>query len=205
MASLSDTYDGDAHVPPARAALPARTPEETDPNAAVVAVDRDGLVTRWSPGAERLFGWDAAEVLGRRLPTIPRHAEAEFERLRATILGGRSVDRVVRRVRKDGTIVEVNVNVVPTPSRELRTEIVGMLAVITKLAAAERPRQEVRRAAGEDRLRAVVGASPLAIIEYELDGRVRLWNRAAEQIFGWASEEVVGSQPPVVPREHRLE
>jgi len=51
----------------------------------------------------------------------------------------------------------------------------------------------------EGRLRALIDASPLAIIEVDLDDRVRLWNRAAERLFGWTSDEVVGGPPPFIP------
>ncbi|MHB8059318.1 MAG: PAS domain S-box protein [Gaiellaceae bacterium] len=55
-----------------------------------------------------------------------------------------------------------------------------------------------------ERLRAVIDASPVAIIEVDLDRRITVWNEVAEDIFGWSSEEVVGTVLPIVP-EHRLE
>jgi PAS domain S-box-containing protein len=47
-------------------------------------------------------------------------------------------------------------------------------------------------------LAAIVAASPAAIVLLDLDGTVRLWNPAAERIFGWTAEEVIGRPPPVV-------
>lgn len=38
------------------------------------AIDLDGKVTYWNPAAERIFGWPAAEVLGRRLPRFRRNS-----------------------------------------------------------------------------------------------------------------------------------
>jgi two-component system cell cycle sensor histidine kinase/response regulator CckA len=55
-----------------------------------------------------------------------------------------------------------------------------------------------------ERLRAVIDASPVAIIEVDLGLRVTVWNEVAEDIFGWSSEEVVGTILPIVP-EDRLE
>jgi PAS domain S-box-containing protein len=55
-----------------------------------------------------------------------------------------------------------------------------------------------------ERLGAVIDASPVAIIEIDLEHRVNVWNEVAETIFGWSSEEVIGKILPVVP-EHRLE
>ncbi len=55
-----------------------------------------------------------------------------------------------------------------------------------------------------ERLSAVIDASPVAIIEIDLEHRVTVWNEVAESIFGWSSEEVVGTILPIVP-EHRVE
>ncbi len=50
-------------------------------------------------------------------------------------------------------------------------------------------------------LRAVIRASPLAIIALDLNARVRLWNVAAERLFGFRSDEVVGRPLPTVGRD----
>jgi diguanylate cyclase (GGDEF)-like protein/PAS domain S-box-containing protein len=47
-----------------------------------------------------------------------------------------------------------------------------------------------------DRLGAVVDASPVAIVELDQEGRVRLWNPAAERIYGWQRQEVLGRPHP---------
>ena len=76
---------------------------------------------------------------------------------------------------------------------ELRTE------------AAERVKSghELRRTS--DELRALFEESPLAISSVSLDGQVRSWNRAAERLFGWTAEEVIGQGLPNVPVELRDE
>jgi PAS domain S-box-containing protein len=57
----------------------------------------------------------------------------------------------------------------------------------------------------EGRLRALFEATPLAILEIELDTRVTYWNPAAERLFGWTSEEVVGRPVPFVPADRQEE
>ncbi|WP_199242824.1 GAF domain-containing protein [Vitiosangium sp. GDMCC 1.1324] len=71
-----------------------------------------------------------------------------------------------------------------------------------RLFAQERSAREALRDAHHT-LEAIVQSSPTAITLVELDGRVRLWNPAAERIFGWKAEEVLGRFIPVVP-ENRL-
>jgi diguanylate cyclase (GGDEF)-like protein/PAS domain S-box-containing protein len=48
------------------------------------------------------------------------------------------------------------------------------------------------------RLTAILGEVPAAILELDLDGRIRSWNPAAEQMFGWAADEVIGRINPTV-------
>lgn len=54
-------------------------------------------------------------------------------------------------------------------------------------------------------LQALVQASPLGIIALDLDGKVAMWNPAAEHIFGWSKQEVLNRPLPFVPQEQREE
>ena len=58
---------------------------------------------------------------------------------------------------------------------------------------------------GEERLAAVIGAAPVAVLEVDLDTCVRRWNHAAERIYGWRAEEVLGRPVPFVPPEQQAE
>jgi PAS domain S-box-containing protein len=54
-----------------------------------------------------------------------------------------------------------------------------------------------------ERLQALFQASPLPVIELDSDGRVLMWNPAAESVFGWTQEEVLGLPNPIIPAEHQ--
>jgi PAS domain S-box-containing protein len=51
--------------------------------------------------------------------------------------------------------------------------------------------------------RALIEGSPTAIIDFDLDGRVRSWNAGATEIFGWTAEEAIGRFSPVVPEDEQ--
>ena len=74
------------------------------------------------------------------------------------------------------------------------------LALIVGIDATERQRREAELRSSEERLRAAIEASPVAIVEYALDDNITRWNPAAERIFGWTAEQVIGGpakhQPP---------
>jgi PAS domain S-box-containing protein len=71
-----------------------------------------------------------------------------------------------------------------------------------RLAAIE-PRLGRRQ---EGRLQALIDSSPLALVEFGLDTRIRLWNPAAERIFGWSSDEMLGRGGlPMAPPSKRAE
>ena len=54
------------------------------------------------------------------------------------------------------------------------------------------------------RLQAVIDSSPLALVEFGLDTRIRLWNPAAERIFGWTRDEILGRDGlPMAPPSRR--
>ena len=50
--------------------------------------------------------------------------------------------------------------------------------------------------------RAVMDAVPLAIVALSPDGKVGLWSRGAERIFGWRRAEAEGKEPPFLGPEH---
>jgi PAS domain S-box-containing protein len=54
-------------------------------------------------------------------------------------------------------------------------------------------------------LRTLIQASPLPIVVIEPDMRVKLWNAAAEKLFGWSEAEILGQLLPVVPEEKQEE
>ncbi len=64
---------------------------------------------------------------------------------------------------------------------------------------AERVRAEEELADTNQRLQAIIDASPLAIMRIDLQGRVRSWSRAAEEMSGFSAEEVIGNPLPVNP------
>lgn len=73
------------------------------------------------------------------------------------------------------------------------------LRVVAMRDITERKRFETQLQQTTARLDAIFTASPIGIVSYDLEGKVIAWNRAAEQIFDWKSEEVLGRYAPHIP------
>ena len=76
---------------------------------------------------------------------------------------------------------------------------VRMLGAVLDITGRKKAEEALRRA--NDRLNAVIQSSPLAISTLDADGVVRTWNPAAEQLFGWTADEVIGRPLPTVHGE----
>lgn len=89
------------------------------------------------------------------------------------------------------------------PMRDEEGTIIGTIGIA--LDVTDRRRSEQDAAQYFELLRTVLDAAPLAIIVVDEDARVSLWNRAAEEMLGWRSREVIGNPTPHIPPESRAE
>jgi PAS domain S-box-containing protein len=110
---------------------------------AVLEVDLDTCVVRWNAAAERIYGWSADEVLGRRVPFVPPEREAEFEWLLGRVRAGNAYTgfETVRR-RKDGSLVDVEIAAAPV--RDESGEFVSHMVVFTDISERKRAERELR-------------------------------------------------------------
>jgi PAS domain S-box-containing protein len=110
--------------------------------------------------------------------------------------------RVVTEVERDGRRIGALVH---DRSLAEQPELVESVCAAAALALDnERLQAELRARlddlqANEQRLRALIEASPLAIVEVDLKGNVTFWNPAAERLYGWKAEEALGEPVSFVP------
>ena len=111
----------------------------------IVSKTLDGVITSWNPTAERVFGWTAAEAIGRNITLIiPEERRSEEDYVLARIRSGQRVDHFETvRVTKDGRRVDLSITVSPLKDRTGR--IVGASKIARDIS--ERRRIEEERAA----------------------------------------------------------
>ena len=115
---------------------------------AVVTADLDGVIVSWNPMAEKLFQYSREEVIGRNLDDIVANDELRAEALGYTnqVINVGQVQTTVRRVRKDGTLVDVELSALPVI---VAGEMVGFIAIyidITDLQEARRQAEAANQA-----------------------------------------------------------
>jgi PAS domain S-box-containing protein len=167
---------------------------------AIVSKTLDGVITSWNRGAERLFGYTAAEAVGQHIfLIIPEDRKAEEQDVLARLRRGEKIDHfeTVRRT-KDGGQVHVSLTV--SPVRDAQGTIIGASKVARDIS--ERRRSDELRA----QLAAIVDSSDDAIVSKTLDGIIRSWNRGAERLFGYTATEAVGQQIfLIIPEDRKAE
>jgi two-component system cell cycle sensor histidine kinase/response regulator CckA len=165
----------------------------------IVMIDEAGVIRSFNPAAEALFGYTAAEALGRNVSMLmpsPYREEHDGYVRRYLETGERRIIGIGREavgMRKDGSMFPIDLAV----SEMLLSGRRMFTGVIRDISLRKQSEEAAREA--HETLRALIEACPLAIFTLDLDGRVRSWNSAAERIFGWTEAEVLGLRLPIVP------
>jgi len=169
---------------------------------AIFMLDRQGLITSWNTGAQRIEGWSETEILGQDVsvvfPTEARDSGRPGAQLKIAAAQG-SFREEAERVRKDGSRFWADVAI--TALRDEKGELRGYAQVIRDIS--ERKRASRDMAESRSRLASVVESAMDAIITVDANQRIVLFNRAAVEMFGRAESEAIGmSLEQLIP--HRL-
>jgi two-component system, LuxR family, sensor kinase FixL len=167
---------------------------EAAPNA-MVMVNRAAEIVLVNAQAERVFGYSRTELLGQPIEVLVperfRSGHAEmcvgfFAEPRPRSMGA---GRDLFGRKKDGSEfpVEIGLNPIETDQGPM---VLAAVVDITERKAAERALRESEHRARS--LAAIVEFSDDAIVSTTLDGVVTSWNKAAERIFGYTAEEMIG-------------
>jgi PAS domain S-box-containing protein len=120
---------------------------------AIVGKMLDGTIVSWNPGAERLFGYGAKEMVGNSIARIvpPERRDELADILARLSRGERIANHETERVRGDGSRVEISVSISPIHDRS--GKIIGVAKIardITERRQLERRRQELLEVIAHD-------------------------------------------------------
>jgi PAS domain S-box-containing protein len=156
---------------------------------AIVGKTLEGIITSWNPGAEKVFGYSAAEAVGRSmLMLFPPERVGEEADFLARIARGESVrhfDTV--RVRKDGERIDVSVTLSPIFCADGR--IIGVSKIARDIS--ERKQAEAALRNSEERFRAYIEQVADPIFVHDFFGRLLEVNQQACVTLGYTREELL--------------
>jgi PAS domain S-box-containing protein len=153
---------------------------------AIIGKDVNGIITSWNRGAERLFGYTAAEAVGRPVAMLaPPDRADEMPDILRRIRRGERVDHfdTVRRAR-DGRLVPISLTV--SPIKDEDGEIVGASKIARDISERKRAEEALREE--KERLHATLTGIGDAVIVTDARSVVTLMNPVAQNLTGWGNE-----------------
>jgi PAS domain S-box-containing protein len=164
---------------------------------AIISKDLNGTVTSWNHGAERLFGYRADEMIGQPVMRLipPDRADEEW-RILEKISRGETIEtyETIRR-RKDGAHIHVSLTI--SPLLDAKGNVIGASKIARDITG--RIEQEAVLTQSRERLwqalqyqEAIISNMGEGLYTVNRQGLVVSMNHAAEKLFGWTKEELVG-------------
>ena len=154
---------------------------------AIISKNLDGVITSWNPSAERLFGYTAAEAVGKRmLAFFPPDRGTEEQDILQRISDGETIDHFEsQRIRKDGKLIDVALTI--SPLRDHSGRVVGASKIARDITDRKRAEEEIRQQAS------LLDLAPALVRDVE--NRIILWTRGAERLYGFTKEQAIGRVP----------
>jgi PAS domain S-box-containing protein len=156
---------------------------------AIITWKLDGTITGWNAAAERILGYTADEIIEQSVSKIMPPGDADHSSLiLKRIRQGETIEDFETRWRKkDGRTIDISLTL--SPIRDEMRRVVAVLclgfdiSLRSRLLGAERDQLF---------LASIVSSADDAIISKDLHGIITSWNRAAERIFGYTADEMIG-------------
>lgn len=169
---------------------------------AIITYDCEGVVTGWSPAAERLFGWSEEEVKGQAHPWQTGVGADQIRTLLTFVASGESITGMdTQRQSKGGSVLEMRSSVAPLP--DAQGAFGGMVEMVMGMAGVDLAEERLHALTRHDPLTGLPnrvhyqemleelvsarpGRSPLMIMQLDLDDL-----QAVNNTFGLAAGDAV--------------
>ena len=151
---------------------------------AIISATLEAVITSWNPAAERLYGYSSQEIIGKPSGSLAANDPAEPTKALDEVRAGRTLSYDTVGVRKDGTVFPASLTV--SPICDADGTVIGS-STISRDVTEQRKAFEAAQT-----MAAVVEFSGEAIMTSTLDGIITSWNPAAERLYGYSSQEIVG-------------
>jgi hypothetical protein len=149
---------------------------------AIVSTDNDFRVVSWNKGAEEMYGWTAAEVIGREFRAIikPIYEKHNADELRQAYLKSGYWKGEAKHHTKNDTLIDVLVSSSIIRKDDKNTGTVTVIRDITE------------RIRAEQKFRDLLNAAPDATVIVNAGGIIEMINKQVEEVFKYTREELLG-------------
>ncbi len=159
-------------------------------NDAIVTKSLNGTITGWNPAAEHMFGFAAAEAVGKGIHLIvPPDRLTEMHDILRRIGQGKSIEQhETVRLRKDGSPVEVSLSI--SPIKTASGEIIGASKIARDITESKRTQQALDQQIEERRR--IFETSQDLILVTDPKGVLVQVSPSSQTILGYAPEQMIG-------------
>jgi len=149
---------------------------------AIIGKTLEGIITSWNNGAQKIYGYSAAEAIGQHIDIlIPQDRKKEMAYFLDIIKRGELVEHFeTKRLCKDGRIIDISVTI--SPIKDVNGKIIGASTIARDITDFKRMNAELREA--HQRLLDIIDFLPDASFVIDKDKKIIAWNRAMEQMSG---------------------
>ena len=149
---------------------------------AIIGKSLDGVITSWNKGAEKLYGYPTAEVLGQPISIVaPSDRAEEMGKILASLRSGTLIERFETvRVRKDGSRIDVSLGIFPL--RDTSGRITGAASIARDITEHKRAEESLRESA--KRARIVAESVTDVIYEWDLKDQIE-WHGDVDSLMGY--------------------
>ncbi|NOY77150.1 MAG: PAS domain S-box protein [Calditrichaeota bacterium] len=161
----------------------------------IISVNRENKIIVFNKGAERIFGYDHTEMLGKDIRSlVPDTLKEKVLRVLGSIFQGDASTPLLKKQfevqgrRKNGDIFPIEISV----SKLVMGDEIIITAVLRDISERKRIESQLRK------LSQVVEQSPLSVMITDRAGTIEYVNPAFTQITGYSAEEVIGKNPKIL-------
>ncbi|HEX3079809.1 MAG TPA: PAS domain S-box protein, partial [Puia sp.] len=155
---------------------------------AIISKDLNGIIASWNAGAEQIFGYTEAEMIGQPLTRlIPAERLNEESDILRRLRNGEKVDHFeTKRITKDNRILDISLTI--SPIRGVQGNIIGASKIARNITSQKEAERLI--AANEQKFRLLADSIPQFIWTGDVGGNLNYFNRALYEYSRFTPEKI---------------